>query len=211
MQEGPDQCSHLDALIGGMIVLLNMMPGFAYLGVHLNSGGCIHALKNLVRRDYKEFCQQFALAKAVDGQQLSDAMKGRSYQENLDMAWELYACGELAKQGFTKKFQRAYVELEEFEMLLGSMAVYHFGARYPCFCGREPIPLNWWHVRLHIYIGNKLVPVEDAVSTDKEFLKSVTNKNVASDPIENNEKHTIDPFDPHARWRGLLPVHRFFE
>ena len=48
MQEGPDQCSHLDALIGGMIVLLNMMPGFAYLGVHLNSGGCIHALKNLI-------------------------------------------------------------------------------------------------------------------------------------------------------------------
>ena len=191
-----------------MIVLLNMMPGFAYLGVHLNSGGCIHALKNLVRRDYKEFCQQFASAKAVDGQQLSDAMKGRSYQENLDMAWELYAYGELAKQGFTKKFQRAYVELEEFEMLLGSMAVYHFGARYPCFCGREPIPLNWWHVRLHIYIGNKLVPVEDAVSTDKEFLKSVKNKNVASDPIE---KHTIDPFDPPVGWRGLLPVHRFFE
>lgn len=208
MQEGPDQCSHLDALIGGMIVLLNMMPGFAYLGVHLNSGGCIHALKNLVRRDYQEFCQQFASAKAVDGQQLSDAMKGRSYQENLDMAWELYAYGELAKQGFTKKFQRAYVELEEFEMLLGSMAVYHFGARYPCFCGREPIPLNWWHVRLHIYIGNKLVPVEDAVSTDKEFLKSVKNKNVASDPIE---KHTIDPFDPPTGWRGLLPVHRFFE
>ena len=208
MQEGPDQCSHLDALIGGMIVLLNMMPGFAYLGVHLNSGGCIHALKNLVRRDYQEFCQQFASAKAVDGQQLSDAMKGRSYQENLDMAWELYAYGELAKQGFTKKFQRAYVELEEFEMLLGSMAVYHFGARYPCFCGREPIPLNWWHVRLHIYIGNKLVPVEDAISTDKEFLKSVKNKNVASDPIE---KHTIDPFDPPVGWRGLLPVHRFFE
>ena len=208
MQEGPDQCSHLDALIGGMIVLLNMMPGFAYLGVHLNSGGCIHALKNLVRRDYQEFCQQFASAKAVDGQQLSDAMKGRSYQENLDMAWELYAYGELAKQGFTKKFQRAYVELEDFEMLLGSMAVYHFGARYPCFCGREPIPLNWWHVRLHIYIGNKLVPVEDAISTDEEFLKSVKNKNVASDPIE---KHTIDPFDPPARWRGLLPVHRFFE
>ncbi len=46
MQEGPDQCSHLDALIGGMIVLLNMMPGFAYFCVHLNSGGCVHALKS---------------------------------------------------------------------------------------------------------------------------------------------------------------------
>ena len=151
---------------------------------------------------------QFVSAKAVDGRLLSEAMKGRSYQANLDMAWELYACEELAKQGFTKKFQRAYVELEEFEMLLGSMAVYHFGARYPCFCGREPIPLNWWHVRLHIYIGNRLVPVEDAVSTEDEFLKSVKNKNVVSDPIA---KHTVDPFDPPAHWRGLLPVHRFFE
>jgi hypothetical protein len=36
----------------------------------------------------------------------------------------------------------------------------------------------------------------------------VKNKNVASDPIAMN---TIDPFDPPANWRGLLPVHRFFE
>ena len=128
-QVAPDQASHLDALIGGILVLLNMMPGMAYVGVHLNSGGCIHALKNLVRRDYKEFSQQFELAVTVDGRRLQDAMKGRSYQEKLDTAWELYACEELAKLGFTKTFKRVYVELEEFEMFLGSMAVFHFVLR----------------------------------------------------------------------------------
>ena len=191
-----------------MIVLLNMMPGFAYLGVHLNSGGCIHALKNLIRRDYEEFCQQFASAKAVDGRLLSDTMKGRSYQENLDMAWELYACDELAKQGFTKKFQRAYIELGEFEMFLGSMAVFHFGARYPCFCGQEPIPLDWWHLRLHLYIGSQLVRVEDAIADDRNFLKDAKNKNVIDDPIA---KHTIDLINPPAQYRGLLAAHPLFE
>ena len=35
------------------------VPGFAYVGVHLNSGGCIHALKELIRTDYGKFCKQF--------------------------------------------------------------------------------------------------------------------------------------------------------
>ncbi len=55
-------------------------------------------------------------------------------------------------------------------MFLGSMAVFHFGARYPCFCGQEPIPLDWWHLRLHLYIGSRLVRVEDAVADGKKFL-----------------------------------------
>jgi hypothetical protein len=205
----PDQSSHLDALIGGIIVLLNMMPGMAYVGVHLNSGGCIHALKNLIRQNYKEFCKQFASARTGDGRLLHEAMKGRSYQEKLDMGWELYACDKLAEAGFTKKFQRAYVELGEFEMFLGSMAVFHFGARYPCFCGLEQIPLDWWHVRLHLYIGNRLVRVEDAIADDDEFQKETKHKNVVDDPIA---KHTIDLFEPPARgqWRGLLAARRFF-
>ena len=203
----PDQASHLDALIGGIIVLLNMMPGMAYLGVHLNSGGCIHALKNLVRQDYMEFCRQFEVARTVDGKLLHSAMKGRSHQDNLDMAWELYACEKLADLGFTEKFKRVYVELEEFEMFLGSMAVFHFGARYPCFCGLDPIPLDWWHVRLHLYIGNRLVRVEDAVADDKEFLQTAKKKNVVEDPVAQN---TIDLFDPPAQWRGLRAARSFF-
>ena len=206
-QVAPDQASHLDALIGGIIVLLNMMPGMAYVGVHLNSGGCIHALKHLVRRDYTEFCRQFAAAMTVDDRLLQDAMKGRSYQEKLDMAWELYACEELAKLGFTEKFKRAYVELQEFEMFLGSMAVFHFGARYPCFCGQEPIPLDWWHLRLHLYIGSRLVRVEDAIADSEAFMKAAYRKNVTEDDIA---QHTIDLFDPPAQWRGLMAARRFF-
>jgi hypothetical protein len=205
----PDQSSHLDALIGGMLVLLNMMPGFAYVGVHLNSGGCIHALKNLIRQDYKEFCQQFASARTVDGLLLHETMKGRSYQEKLDVAWELYACDKLAEGGFTKKFQRAYVELGEFEMFLGSMSVFHFGARYPCFCGQEQIPLDWWHLRLHLYIGSRLVRVENAIADDEKFLRDTKHMNVVHDPVA---QHTIDLFNPPARgqWRGLLAARQFF-
>ncbi len=204
----PDQSSHLDAMIGGIVVLLNMMPqGYAYVGVHLNSGGCIHALKNLIRKDYKEFCQQFEGAMTDDGRRLQDAMKGQSYQDKLDMAWELYAVEKLAEGGFTEKFQRVYFELEEFEMFLGSMAVFHFGARYPCFCGQEPIPLDWWHLRLHLYIGSRLVPVEDAVADGKKFLQAAARKNVVDDPVA---EHTIDLFDPPAQWRGLLAARRFF-
>jgi hypothetical protein len=203
----PDQSSHLDALIGGIIVLLNMMPGMAYVGVHLNSGGCIHALKSLIIEEYKEFCRQYDAARTVDGLLLQDAMKGRSYQENLDMAWELYACEKLAEGGFTKKFQRAYVELGEFEMFFGSMAVLHFGARYPCFCRLDPIPLDWWHLRLHLYIGSRLVRVEDAIADGKEFLRDAKFKNVVDDAIA---QHTIDLFDPPPQWRGLLAARRFF-
>ena len=93
-------------------------------------------------------------------------------------------------------------------MFLGSMAVFHFGTRYPCFCGLEAIPLDWWHVRMHMYIGNRLVPVEEAVADDDDFLTGAKKKNVAKDPIAMN---TIDPFDPPAHWRGLLAIHRFFK
>jgi hypothetical protein len=72
-----DQASHLDALISGVLVLLNMMPWMAYVGVHLNSGGCIHALKNLIRRDYSEFCKQFDVAMTVDSKKLCEVMEGR--------------------------------------------------------------------------------------------------------------------------------------
>jgi hypothetical protein len=206
-QVTPDQHSHLDALIGGIIVLLNMMPGMAYLGIHLNSGGFINALENLVRQDYEEFSGQFREAKTVDGKDLHGAMKGRSYQENLDTAWDLYAREKLALLGFTENFKRVYLELEEFEMFLGSMSVYHFGARYPCFSGQEPIPLDWWHVRLHLYIGQRRVPVEKAVADSDEFLKDSKGKAIVEDLVA---QHTIDLFDPPAQWRGMLAARQFF-
>ena len=183
------------------------MSGFAYVGVHLYSGGCINALKNLIRRDYVEFCKQFDHAETVDGMKLSEVMEGRDRQERLDMAWRLYAHEKLTELGFTNKFERVYVELEEFEMLLGSMAVFHFGARYPCFSGPEKIPLDWWHLRLHLYIGNRLERISEAVADDVEFLKATQHMDVVHDPVAQN---TIDLFRPPPFWRGLMAALQYF-
>lgn len=178
------------------------MQGTAYLGVHLNSGGCIADLKQLIQTDYAEFERQFDEAKTMDGRSLSEAMEGRTRQENLDMAWDLYARAELEKKGHTEKFERAYIELEEFEMFLGSMSVFHFGARYPCFPEIEEIPDNWWHARLHFYVGNMLVrKTEAAAAGAEQFEKENRYRTFANEPVADN---TIDLSElPQRVWRGL--------
>jgi hypothetical protein len=183
-------------------------PGFAYVGVHLNSGGCIHALKELIRTDYGKFREQFMVAMTADGRLLSQEMKGRNAEENLDTAWRLYAREKLGDKGFTKKFERAYIELEEFEMLLGSMSVYHFGSRYPCFSGHVKIPWDWWHLRLHLYIGNRLVKRDEAIADDEEVKKAAKKKSVFDEPVA---KSTIDLISPPevGQWRALKAADQY--
>ena len=202
MQGAPDQASHLDALISGIILLLNLMPGMAYVGVHLNSGGCIAELKKLIKSDYAEFERQFDQAKTEDGTPLSEAMmQGRTRQEKLDMAWDQYARQELERRGHTENFERAYIELEEFEMFLGSMSVYHFGARYPCFPENEEISDDWWHARMHFYVGNMLVRKAEAVAAgEKAFEKENRHMTVANETVSDN---TIDLSRVLPGWRGL--------
>jgi hypothetical protein len=151
-------------MIKGLIVLLNMMPGKAYVGVHLNSGGCIHALKGLIEEDYDRFCDEFRASG------LADSMGRGTYEEKLDTAWGVYARKKLADMGFNQDWERAYLELDEFEMFLGSMSVFHFGSRYPCFSRPEPIPLDWWHLRLHMYVGNKFLRADRIVDPEKAYL-----------------------------------------
>ena len=191
----------MDAMIYGMIVLFNMMPGKAYVGVHLNSGGCIHALKRLIDRDYARFCTEF------EASGLADEMNGRSDEEKLDMAWGEYARRELAKLYFDKPWERVYLELDEFEMFLGSFSVFHFGSRYPCFSQVEPIPRDWWHLRLHLYIGNKLIRAEKIVDTEKETAKLVRDHVVVTEPVANN---TIDLANPPPVWRGVLASLKYY-
>jgi len=208
MQVTPDQAPHLDAVIYGLIVLLNMMPGKAYFGVYLNSGGAIHALKLLIEKDYAAFQAEFAEAStaSVDSggsgrpQRLVERMQGRSNQEKLDMAWGLYARKKLAEQGFDSIWERAYLELDEFEMVLASMSLYHFGAQYPCFSRQEPIPSDWWHLRLHLYVGNKLVLPEQVVLVDG-LEKEKEKYNVVEEPVAET---TINLLKPPAHMRGLL-------
>jgi len=202
VQGAPDQASHLDALISGIILLLNLMPGMAYIGVHLKSGGCIAELKKLIKSDYAEFERQFNEAKTEDGELLSAAMKGGTPQEKLDMAWDQYARQELKKRGHTENFERAYIELEEFEIFLGSMSVFHFGARYPCFPESEEISEDWWHARMHFYVGNRLVQKADAFAAGgKDFEKANSRKTVVDETVAAN---TIDLSGVMPEfWRGM--------
>jgi hypothetical protein len=102
--------------------------------------------------------------------------------------------------GFGSIWERAYLELDEFEMVLASMAVCHFGAQYPCFSRQEPIPRDWWHLRLHLYVGNRLVLPQHAVSADA-LRKEIKKHNVVEDPVAST---TINLLNPPAHMRGLL-------
>jgi hypothetical protein len=206
VQVAPDQAPHLDALIGGLLVLLNMMRGKAYVGVYLNSGGCINALKKMRIKDYEEFKSQFAKAKTRDGRMLSDVMKGRTNDENLDMAWDEYAQNRLRELGFANKFERAYIELDEFEMFLGSMSVYHFGARYPCLVPLESINADSWHLRLHLYIGNMQVRVSEAVEDGRAFKRQNLGNIVTDEPVAQN---TINLLQLPTRMRAMRTARLF--
>jgi hypothetical protein len=131
---------------------------------------------------------------------LVEAMQGWSDQEKLDMAWGLYARRKLTEQRFGSIWERAYLELDEFEMVLASMAVCHFGAQYPCFSRQEPIPSDWWHLRLHLYVGNKLVLPNQVVLVDAEE-KELKNHNVVEEPVASS---TINLLKSPPHLRGLL-------
>jgi hypothetical protein len=143
----------------------------------------------------------------ADGRLLCQEMKGRNAVENLDTAWRLYAREKLGDKGFTKKFERAYIELEEFEMPLGSMAVYHFGARHPCFSGHVKIPLDWWHLRLHLYIGNRLVKSDEA-KEDVDVKKAAKNKAFFDEPVARNTIDLISPPEV-SQWRALKAADQY--
>jgi hypothetical protein len=185
-----------------------MMRGKAYVGVYLNSGGCINALKKLVSTDYTTFEAQFRTAVTDDSKLLQECMKGGTYEENLAMAWDAYAEAKLKELGFAERFKRVYIELDEFEMFLGSMSVFHFGARYPCFVPLEDMPPGAWHLRWHLYTGNMLVRVDEAFEESTEFLKAAKGKVFTDEPVEKN---TIDLFTLPDHHRGLRPVLRRLE
>ena len=66
-----DQHAHLDALLCGIFMLVNLMAGKNHVGVMLNSGGCVHALKELVDKDFDRFEEEFDA-------ELCDKMKERT-------------------------------------------------------------------------------------------------------------------------------------
>ena len=184
-----------------------MTKGKAYLGTYLRSGGCVHFIKQLVRTEYERFSQDFFTVRSKGEELLCDHMQGGSRDRNLDMAWELYVEEKLKVAGFADKWERAYIELDEFELALGSMSVFHFGAKWSCFFSNEEgiIPLEWWHLRLHIYCGCKQVrPAEAFMPQSDADVDSVKVNSVTEEVSEA----TIDLHDPPTTsiWRGMLPA-----
>jgi hypothetical protein len=108
-----------------------------------------------------------------------------------------------SSSGFADTWERAYIELDEFELALGSMSVYHFGARWPCFSKDEPIPLDWWHLRLHIYCGCKEVRPSEAVTLQVES-GSDSIVNIVTEAVS---EFTVDLHQPAGEiWRCMLPA-----
>ena len=135
-------------------MLVNLMPGKSYLGIFLGSGGCINAMRKLIEDEYDDFERVFE-------SDLARQMKGTDDVEKLERAWRIYSRCRLAEQGFGRKWKRAYLQLDEFDLFMGSYSVFHFGARFPLFFGDDAlrqVPLDWYNLRLHLYSGDKNVP-----------------------------------------------------
>ena len=160
-QVQPDQSGHLDAAnLFGMLVLINFMLGPAWLGIYLNSGGSVHALKLLEEKEYKMFCEQLPLVPSAEHPQkkLIDEMQGQLAQKTA-IAWRLYAGAKLKALGFGDQWERKYLELEEFHLFLGSFSVFHFGTRFPLRFRpqSESVPRDLWHLRGHLYVARRRV------------------------------------------------------
>jgi hypothetical protein len=158
---GPDQDGHLDGKIFGLILLLNLMWTKAHIGVYLFSGGLVRALKILEDTEYARFCAEFDSVPSPRGcgtLLVDDMPAGMSRAEKLATAWSLYVRHRLEKK--FPLWERAYIELGEFDLFLGSMSVFHFGSRFPLLFGdaaRANINEDIWHARLHLYVGNSRV------------------------------------------------------
>jgi hypothetical protein len=64
-------------------------------------------------------------------------------------AMEAYAETRLKELSLTECFKLEYVELDEFEMVLGSMSVLYFCARYLCLVPLGDMPQGMWHLHWH--------------------------------------------------------------
>ena len=150
-----DQSGHLDGLIDGLFLLLNLMEDHAWIGVYLNSGGYIRALKDLALAEFWRFKEEFSHYPRVDASgkapcsgngTLRDAMLGTNDQAKLRAAWNAYASFKL--RHLEQQWKRVYVEIPEGTLLLRSMCTFHFGARFPLVFSKKPVPINLFHMRL---------------------------------------------------------------
>ena len=195
-----EQSGHLDGIINGLFLLMNLMAGHAWVGVYLHSGSYLRALKELALTDFWRFKEEFELYPAVDhsgksapgGGTMRDAMKGTNNQAKLRAAWNAYVAVKLPKEDQVP-WKRVYVKIPEATLLLGSMCTYHFGARFPLIFSKKAVPDDLWHMRLHMYFGSKLFRCPSANPS------SGISKNLA-------QESTIDIFSHEEQYDWLSPA-----
>lgn len=206
-----DQHGHLDALMYGMFMLVNLMPGKNYVGVMLNSGGCVHALKELVVKNYDVFEEVF-------NADLCAKMKGDDREEKLERAWSLYVKWKLGKKGFAGVWRRVYLELGEFDLLLASYSVVHFGSRFPLYFKDDAlrtVPSHWYNLRLHLYSRQTWVCGRESNICSNGHSQPVTEATVnPADPmphieVEENGKMIFKPA-MNKRWERMREAIQFW-
>ena len=197
-------------------MLVNLMPGKSYVGIFLGSGGCINAMRKLIEEEYDGFEHVFH-------NDLKQLMKGTDEEEMLERAWRIYSRRRLEEQGFGGKWQRAYLELDEFDLFMGSYSVFHFGARFPLFFGDNAlrlVPVHWYNLRLHLYSGDKFVPAGQSGISQNGHEQDVQNGTIPlEDPIplyDPDTKITSTRKDQlnlkpafHPRWNGMKALTQF--
>jgi hypothetical protein len=200
-----------------MLMLMNLMPGKSYLGIYLGSGGCINAMRKLIEEEYDDFESAFK-------SDLKQGMKGTDEEEKLERAWRIYSRWRLAELGFAAEWKRAYLELDEFDLFMGSYSVFHFGARFPLFFGDDAlrqVPVHWYNLRLHLYSGDKNVPAGQSGFCQNGHVQAVQNDTIPlEDPIplydpatKKTSRRKADTTEPipafHRRWNGIKALNQF--
>jgi hypothetical protein len=196
-QACPDQSMHLDAPSWGLLTWVNCMAEGcyrsredpsqidAYLGIYVNSARCISEVKRIAGEEYEQFSDEFFRASNSRGQLLVDVMKGSSRGEKLWIAWSYYIVQRLKAAGFNDLWERKYVKASEFEALVASLSIVHFGARFP-FTFEDAPPNQFqrlYQLRMHSYIGETWIrssSVEESgahMETDHIETKTVDIRN----------------------------------
>jgi hypothetical protein len=198
-----DQHGHLDALVRGMLMLVNLMPGKSYLGIFLGSGGCVDAMRKLIEYEYDAFESAFQ-------SDLRTGMQGTDDEEKLERAWRIYSRCRLAELGFKAEWKRAYLELDEFDLFMGSYSVFHFGARFPLFFGDDAlrqVPVEWYNLRLHLYSGDKYVPAGQSNIYEMGHAQAVQNDTIPLEaPIPWYDPATTRTSRRGAAENGMMPA-----
>jgi hypothetical protein len=204
---------HLDAASWGLLTWVNCMaegvdsPQIdAYLGIYVNSAKCVSEVKRIAGEEYKQFSEEFDKARSTKtpGRQLVDVMKGSSRDEKLWIAWSYYILQRLKSAGVNDLWTRKYVKASEFQAVVASLSLVHFGARFPMiFEGPPPDKFqNLYQIRMHSYLGRTWIRATSLNASGAHFERDdieTKTLDICNDPILNPALQFMDS-------REIIPV-----